>query len=83
MNPYITAIIIYLVGVIVAAFGIRYVNSKEKHKYQCFPPHFCVLSWLIVLILFILMPTFNMCNHFLDKIDYDDIEKFFKYTNKE
>lgn len=83
MNPILTAILIYLVGVIVAAFVIRYINSKEKYKYQCMPPHFCVLSWLAVLIIWILMPTFNMCAYFLDKIDYDDIEKFFNYTNKE
>lgn len=83
MNPIITAILIYLVGVIVAAFGIRYVNSKEKHKYNCFPPHICLLSWLIVLVLCIVTPIFNICEYVITKIDYKDIEKFFNCTTKE
>lgn len=82
MNPIFTAILIYLVGVIVAAFVIRYINSKEKYRHQCGEPPLCLLSWIIILGLCIGMFV-HACEHFLNKIDYDNIEKFFNYTNKE
>lgn len=83
MNPILTAILIYLAGVIVAIPGIRYLNSKEKHKYHCLTPTVCLLSWLIVFGIYIIVPVVYVCEYILTKIDYKDIEKFFNCTTKE
>jgi hypothetical protein len=71
MNIYTNTLIIYLVGVLVAAFGIRNVNSKLKFKRECIPALLCLLSWFAVLVIIML------------KIDFSKIDKFFKYTDKE
>lgn len=71
MNIYTNTLIIYLVGVLVAAFGIRNVNSELKFKRECIPALFCLLSWFEVLVIIML------------KIDFSKIDKFFKYTDKE
>ena len=83
MNIYITVLITYLVGVLVAAFGIRKVNSKIKFKWQCIPAPLCLLSWFTVLVIYGIDPILNLIENILFKIDFSKIDKFFKYTDKE
>ena len=85
MNPYTNLLIIlitYLVGVLVAAFGIRNVNSELKFKRECIPALFCLFSWF-VLVIYGLDPILNLIKNILFKIDLSKIDKFFKYTDKE
>jgi hypothetical protein len=83
MNIYTNTLIIYLVGVLVAAFGIRNVNSKLKFKQECIPAPLCLLSWFVVLVIYGLDPILNLIENILFKIDFSKINKFFKYTDKE
>lgn len=83
MNIYTNTLIIYLVGVLVAAFGIRNVNSKLKFKWECIPALLCLLSWFAVLVIYVLDPILNLIENILFKIDFSKIDKFFKYTDKE
>ena len=83
MNIYITILITYLVGVLVAAFGIRNVNSKLKFKWECIPAPLCLFSWFIVLMIYVLEPILTFIGNIMLKIDFSKIDKFFKYTDKE
>lgn len=83
MNIYTNTLIIYLVGVLVAAFGIRNVNSELKFKRECIPALLCLLSWFAVLVIYGIDPILNLIENIMLKIDFSKINKFFKYTDKE
>jgi len=72
MNP--IPIIIYTVGVLIAAFFIRLVNSKQKCIGGCVPPVFCLFSLLtvVVITMFYIGYLFN-----------EKFNAFFNYTDKE
>ena len=88
MNPILTALIIYIIGVVVAAFILRYFNAKQKYKYDCGPPLLCLLSWFAVVvgILGFIFYIVELCfKHF--NLSSEKIENFLncvvKYTDKE
>jgi hypothetical protein len=88
MNPIITALIIYITGVVVAAFILRLNNSFQNCKYECIPPPFCLLSWLTVVIgilgfiAYSVGVGFKHFNFSLEKIE-NFLNCVVKYTDKE
>ena len=75
MNPLLTVFIIYFIGVTVAAFTMRYLNSKEQRRYNCIPPIFCFLSFVTVIICFGCVIT--------DFFNDGKMSEFFNYTDKD
>jgi D-alanyl-lipoteichoic acid acyltransferase DltB (MBOAT superfamily) len=73
MNPILTALIIYITGVVVSAFIIRFLNAKEKYRFECYPPLSCLLSW-ICLFAFIIAYTIGFLA--------ENTEEFFNYKDK-
>lgn len=73
MNPILIALIIYITGVVVSAFIIRFLNAKEKYRCECVPPAFCFLSWICFLT-FIIVYTIGFLA--------ENTEDFFNYKYK-
>jgi hypothetical protein len=84
MNPILTTLFIYIIGIIGAAFVLRIHNSFQKYKHECIPPPFCLLSWLTVVIgiLGFLVYLIAICLKYVN-ISFEDIEKFLNFTDKE
>lgn len=88
MNPILNALFIYIIGVVISAFMLRFHNSFHNYKHECIPPPFCLLSWLTVVIgiLGFLAYSVELCfKHFnfsLEKIK-EKIEMFLNFTDKE
>ena len=83
MNPILTALFIYTIGVVISAFMLRFHNSFQKYKHECIPPPFCLLSWLTVVIgiLGFLVYLIAICLKYVN-ISLEDIEKFLNFTDK-
>lgn len=75
MHPLITLFLLYLSGVFVMAFIVRYENAKEESKQTCLYPSFSLLSWIGVAIYVICILEESYKNGF--------IAKLFNYTDKE
>ena len=74
MNLILAYLIIYIVGFIIAAVAIRHLNSKERWRYNCIPPMFCLLSFVTVIICFACVA--------IDFFNTGKVAVFFKYTDK-
>jgi len=88
MNPYLNIILIYIIGVVVAAFMLRFNNSFYKKRHECDPPPLCLLSWfaVVVVILGFIVYIVELClQHF--NFSLEKVEKFLNcimnYTDKE
>ena len=78
MNYPITFILLYLVGAIIAAFGIKLYNSSRMNKSECIPPVVCLFTWFaIIAIGFVWL--WDKAEHY--KI-FEKIDEFFNNTNK-
>jgi len=88
MNPILTALFIYTIGVVISAFMLRFNNSFHNYKHECIPPPFCLLSWFAVVvgILGVLAYSvglgFKHFNFSLEKIE-NFLNCVMKYTDKE
>jgi len=88
MNPILNALFIYIIGVVISAFMLRFNNSFHNYKHECIPPPFCLLSWITVVIGILGFLVYSVglyLKHFnfsLEKIK-EKIEMFLNFTDKE
>ena len=77
MHLLINVLTFYFTGIVVSVFLIKIINAKERHRFNCFPPLFCLLSWVTVFLCSLYAIEYSI------KSPNGKIAKFFNYTDKE